>query len=389
MNWFVIYVSLFTCCVAGLKIPAGYVLDIKPTCSNTTGGVTTVQVLTDLELFVEAECSNNHVAQFSTINYVDWTLKARYTGDSKKECVFDKKQYSNTYLLRIAVSFAEPGNVMLTHEVVQITCTLDTHGKSQSKVETLKEGLLGATELQSHMGGRASSSFTLQLTDIDGKKLPKTIALGRKVQLNAKMLVSAAPGAKDEKGLRAVNCAAIAGKSTYKILRGGCGDGLIIPRNKGFNTVGRTTTSPVFSAFRLAKLSAVSFRCNFTTCKSNCDGDSCQIERRRRSALIGHDSNPEDLVMFPVDLHVHVRSVGSADAVEIDPCNIPELSMEGCKQDEKQPIKKDFPIGVTSLMITIMVLFPVMLIVGLAAFFCCTKNKNSYGITDDVKSNPT
>ncbi|XP_050413920.1 vitelline envelope sperm lysin receptor [Patella vulgata] len=389
MNWFVIYLSLLTCCVVGLEIPKGYVLDIKPTCSNTTGGVTTIQVLTDLELFVEAECANKYVAQFSTINYVDWSLEARYTGDNTKGCIFDKKQLSNTYLLRISVSWAEPGNVMLTHEVVQITCTLDTHGISQSKVDTLKEGLLGATELQSHMGGRASSSFTLQLTDIDGKQLPKSIALGRKVQLHAKMLVSAAPGAKDEKGLRAVNCAATAGNHTYKILRGGCGDGLILPSNKGFNTIGTTTTSPVFSAFRLAKLSAVSFRCNFTTCKSNCDGDSCEIEKRRRRALIDQDSQPEDLVLFPVELHVHVRSVGSADAVEIDPCKIPGLSMEGCKQNEKQPIKKDFPIGVTSLMITIMVLFPVMLIVGLAAFFCCTKNKNSYGITDDAKSNPT
>ncbi|ESO98787.1 hypothetical protein LOTGIDRAFT_114180, partial [Lottia gigantea] len=244
-----------------------HVISVQPSCSKTMDGITSIHVLTDLDVHVEAECNDRFLAQFSTVNYVDWFLNSTYQGNPLLSCVF--MNVSNSFILFLSVSWAEPGEIMLNHDIYMITCVMDDHGKTASDVKTIKQGLLGPREIQSHMGGDASSGFSLELTDVRGDALGNIVPIGRRVRLTANIL-----GAADENGIRAVSCDAVGGDSTYKILRGGCGDGMVIPKNIGFTTTGLKSESPVFTTFRLAKSKTVSFQCNFTTCVTNCDGVS-------------------------------------------------------------------------------------------------------------------
>ncbi|XP_067662151.1 vitelline envelope sperm lysin receptor-like isoform X2 [Haliotis asinina] len=282
-----------------LAIPPGYVLEVKHTCGATLKEDSQVTILTDLNVGVSVECKGEIIAIKSSDN-VNYNFKVAYEGDPKKKCVFKTRKHAGIRMVLLNIKWSEPREMVKTkQEQYLITCTLDPHAVNQTVKHETKEGLLGPTELQQQMGPPSTSTYFLKVSDIYGRPIKTHVAIGRKVQLWARM-----KAANKEKGVRAVSCNAVAGKMSYPILRGGCGDGIVFPRNQGFITRGVIIRSPFFGAFKLRNEPFISFTCNFTSCKNKCDGDSCKFERRRRDTRL-HEENPSEISLSSDHLNIY------------------------------------------------------------------------------------
>ncbi|XP_071110558.1 vitelline envelope sperm lysin receptor-like [Haliotis cracherodii] len=242
-----------------------------------------VKVTTDLKAEAKAICRDDKEVPFTKVAQgVSLELPVSYAPSGSSPCKFQKRKDTKVYVLKVYVSWGEPGNpVHSEEEEFYVTCTFDENGNQISPNQTVDESLVAPLEIQTHLGKKAVSTFTLTLTDVLGAHLTnKKVPLGRKVVLTA-----STDGKNNEKGLRPDGCDAI-GTLTgrrYAILRAGCGDGVVFGQKDGFVSSGLTSMSPYFSAFDMAGEPSIRFECNFTLCEKACNGSSCSNERRRRS----------------------------------------------------------------------------------------------------------
>nr|ACX37423.1 vitelline envelope zona pellucida domain protein 13 [Haliotis rufescens] len=272
-----------------LAIPNGYVLNVKHTCGSNLKAESVVTITTDLTVEVIVECKDRSMVVPSW-DRVIYLIKAHYKGDVHKQCLFKSRRRSGIWLLLVNIKWSEPRETLKTKkEQYLITCILDPHAMNQTTQHQTKDGLLGPLEIQQRMGVPSTSSYILQVTNVNGRPIMSHVAIGRKIQLLTTM-----KAANNELGFRAVSCDANGGRTSYSVLRGGCGDGIVFPRTEGFVTKGLEVRSPFFGAFKLRNEPYVTFKCNFTSCKKNCDGDSCRYERRRRDTR-RHEENPVEI----------------------------------------------------------------------------------------------
>ncbi|XP_041370520.1 vitelline envelope sperm lysin receptor-like [Gigantopelta aegis] len=271
-------------------VTAPYIIRVSQACANDTYGVTTIHVVVDVVAQVMAHCKNNLTKTFTSSDDVNFYADAKYYGDSNVDCLFIRKATGEVYWLEVHVSLGDQGSGLLKvrHQYI-VTCTLDNQGSRESKLLNLVDGLIPRQELQHHLGEISHSTFTLDITDANGNTLNDvSIPIGEKIRLKATI-----SGNPSEVGLRVSSCCAMDGSAVYPIILGGCGNGVIIPTNMGFETRGNQSKSPIFEAFQLATGSDVQFACNFTSCLSNCDGDNCLSERRKRNAEHGFETYVE------------------------------------------------------------------------------------------------
>ncbi|XP_071085540.1 vitelline envelope sperm lysin receptor-like isoform X1 [Haliotis cracherodii] len=260
-------------------IPAGYILKITPICGAngfTDGSVT---VVTDLNADAKAVCAGGLRVPFSTRDGVNFKLPFSYFArKGGRPCVFVRRPNSRMYAAKVIVSYGEPGSLLHQYtEEYTISCSFGTKGKDVSAVQKIGKTLMAPKEIQTNVGRKSGSLISLRMLDVLGNDMT-----GVKVNHGRKVCISASVTG-PEKGIRPVSCDAIdSSNARYAILRAGCGDGIVFSKNKGFKTVGKITTSPVFRAFSINVDKALKFECNFTLCASRCDGNSCTNARRRR-----------------------------------------------------------------------------------------------------------
>nr|UNY67740.1 VEZP13 [Haliotis tuberculata] len=305
-----------------LAIPPGYNLWVKHTCGATLKEDTLVHIVTDLSIEITVDCKDNSLDVQSS-DKVEFNFKVAYEGGPGKKCVFKSRKHAGIRMVLVTIKWSEPGEKLRSkQEQYLITCTLDPHAVNQTAKHETKDGLLGPTELQQQMGAQSTSTFELQVTDIYGRAIKTHVAIGRNIQLYAKMTP-----VKNEKGFRAVSCNAQGGRMSYAVLRGGCGDGIVFPRTLGFITKNLTVRSPFFGAFKLGNEPYISFKCNFTSCKTKCDGDSCKFERRRRRGSRLHEENPSEISLSSDYMNIYGPEAGGSRR-DIAP-RIPDLADMG------------------------------------------------------------
>ena len=179
-----------------------------------------------------------------------------------------------------------------------------SRGTVESSNHWIVEPFVAPTEVQTHEGDQSTSDVAVWLSDVLGGDLPSSgVHIGRKVVLQAR-----SSGSGNELGIRPVACELVGmttGK-TYVILKAGCGDGLVLKRDQGFQTNGLLSVSPPFRMISVSKDVSVKFRCNFTLCPHNCDGDSCRVEQKRSAShddglTTTVDSDPVDVILIEDD----------------------------------------------------------------------------------------
>ncbi|XP_046555330.1 vitelline envelope sperm lysin receptor-like [Haliotis rubra] len=263
-------------------IPKGYILKAKPACGPDGVSDATITVTSDLEVKAKAKCAGGLV-DFQYLDFANLQLSVSYPGRGSSKCVFKQRPGAKVYSVDVVMSYGEPNNVVhQSTEEVTFTCTFDSKGKSKSPSQKVAESLIAPTVLQQNKGVEATkSTFAIFLTDLVGRPVRDPVSLGRVVQLYA-----TSNGGMNEPGFHPTSCDVLGSKpgTRYSILRGGCGDGIVFPKNTGFYTFGLEAISPYFKALSIAGSTNVKFECNFTVCTQPCDGSSCDSTRRRRDA---------------------------------------------------------------------------------------------------------
>ncbi|XP_046547420.1 vitelline envelope sperm lysin receptor-like [Haliotis rubra] len=270
--------------------PKGYIMEVQPSCGNSTSDSPSISVVTDLKAQARAECANG-VFYFNNVNKAKLTLQVSFKGKNSSLCEFVKRAGTPVYVVKVIVVFGEKGRMLaLKDQEVTVTCTYEAKKTKQSGTHKVHAALIAPPELQKHQGKLSTTSvLTLELTDILGNNITgQSIDLGRKVQLKA-----TTNGGSKEKGLHPVSCDAVGTntKKRYAILRGGCGDGIVFNKSAGFIVDGLTARSPYFASFHLGDDLEFSFDCNFTLCVKKCDGSSCATDRRRRESNNAQSDN--------------------------------------------------------------------------------------------------
>nr|UNY67744.1 VEZP17 [Haliotis tuberculata] len=270
------------CVSTAWAIPKGYILKAKPACGPDGISDATITVTSDLEVKAKAKCAGGLV-DFKYLDLANLQLSVSYPGQGSSKCVFKQRPGAKVYTVDVVMSYGEPNNVVhQSNEEVTFTCTFDSKGKSKNPPQKMGKSLIAPTVLQQNVGVEAKkSTFALSLTDIVGKPVPDPVSLGRVVYLYA-----TSSGGMNEPGFHPTSCDVLGSKpgSRYAILRGGCGDGIVLPKDRGFNTTGLEAISPFFKALSIDGSTNVKFECNFTVCTKPCDGSSCESARRRRDA---------------------------------------------------------------------------------------------------------
>nr|ABE72945.1 vitelline envelope zona pellucida domain 8 [Haliotis rufescens] len=266
--------------------PKGYIMEVLPSCGNSTSDSPSISVVTDLKAQARAECANG-VFYFNNIDKAKLTLQVSFKGKNAGLCEFVKRAGTPVYVVKVIVVFGEKGRMQaLDDQVVTVTCTYESKKTKETGAHNVHGALIAPPELQEHQGKLSTTStLTLELTDILGNNITgQTIDLGRKVQLKA-----TTDGGTKEKGLHPASCDAIGTNTNkrYAILRGGCGDGIVFNKSAGLIVDGLIARSPYFKSFHLGDDAEFSFECNFTLCEKKCDGSSCTSERRRRESHNG------------------------------------------------------------------------------------------------------
>nr|ABE72952.1 vitelline envelope zona pellucida domain 10 [Haliotis discus hannai] len=278
---------LLTSVVARAEIPAGYIMQVTPNCGANDKADASVTIVTDLNAKAKAVCLGGKEVAFTSTDGVNFNLPFSYPGQGRKPCTFTKRTKSRVYAVKVIVSYGEPSSLVHQYtEEYTVTCTFSPKGSDSSKNQKIADTLIAAKEIQTNVGSTSRSAIHLKMVDVLGHNLNgRSVDLGRTVQLKAVNTGS-------EAGIRPISCDAIDGSSArYAILRAGCGDGIVFPKNIGFTTIGKKTQSPYFEAFTVNVNSALKFECNFTMCASRCDGNSCTnagIGKRDVSGMSAH-----------------------------------------------------------------------------------------------------
>ncbi|XP_064599776.1 vitelline envelope sperm lysin receptor-like [Liolophura sinensis] len=253
---------------------------VTPSCpSYPYGPDTTFKLLADVPAYATATCKGNYKYDFREVgDGISFTLKVGFDERlAHKQCVFQKKVSTNTFVVLIEVGWGEPGGFILTHkEQYQVSCAYGGKGTGKSLDKPVDDWLIAPKEKQYLLGKEVSSTFTLRVINVHGDPFFHELPLGRWMQLEA-----ISNGKSGEKGIRVLSCVAANSVTSYAILRAGCGDGIVFEKNAGFETRGLRVFSPYFEGFKLKGSNQLMFVCNITVCDHNCNGNSCPVEVKR------------------------------------------------------------------------------------------------------------
>ncbi|XP_071115388.1 vitelline envelope sperm lysin receptor-like [Haliotis cracherodii] len=276
------FVSALVVAIVRAVPPAGYIIDVKPSCGPDTVADGYVEVVTDLNANAKAVCLGGTTHKFSKVDNIKLRLNVSYAGRGNSPCIFEKRKGVDVYVISVTVAYGQTGG-MIQHKSEQytVTCTFSAAGGLGTVKHKIHEGLIAPLEVQHNTGRESKSTVTLNVVDVLGNDLTGSdLHLVKTVQLKA-----VSKGEQGEKGFKPVSCDAVGVKTKkrYPVLRAGCGDGIIFHRNQGFTTTGLTSVSPYFPAFNVASDPVLRFECNFTFCDAVCDGSSCKNAKIRRS----------------------------------------------------------------------------------------------------------
>ncbi|XP_046567178.1 vitelline envelope sperm lysin receptor-like [Haliotis rubra] len=281
-------------------LPKGYVLKVSSNCGKSESDLAIVTIVADLDFKGTAVCAGNIAVPFERIDKATARLAVKYNSGGSSKCQFTKRDKVRVYVLHVKVAYGDNGNLVYKAEEERtITCTFDPTNKNETRGSLITAGLIAPGALSNYQGPAVTSNLKLQLTDVLGKDM-----VGRKVWRSRKVqLKGTTSGSSGEKGVKPVDCDAIGHSSgkRYAVIRAGCGDGIVFPKDRGFITEGLVTKSPFFESFGIENDTALNFQCNFTLCTKKCDGDSCTNQRRRRS-------NPFQDLEEPIHGDMHVKS---------------------------------------------------------------------------------
>ncbi|KAL5012407.1 hypothetical protein ScPMuIL_010958 [Solemya velum] len=147
------------------------------------------------------------------------------------------------------------------------------HPRKTNKANSATSGITSGKELQDHTGDVAKETVVLTLVDVKGDEITQpAVQIGKLVRLRATIV-----GESSSAGIMAASCEAIGstGSTSYRFIKGGCGDGYVIPKSDGFYSHGRSALSPVIQFFQIKGSDVIQFVCNFSMCQDNCDGNNC------------------------------------------------------------------------------------------------------------------
>ncbi|XP_067676840.1 vitelline envelope sperm lysin receptor-like isoform X2 [Haliotis asinina] len=264
--------------------PAGYIIDVLPSCGPDAVADGYVEVVTDLNAKARAVCAGGTVHKFSAVDKVKLRLDVSYPGGGSSPCVFEKRKDVDVYVITVTVAYGQKGGlVQKKSEQYTVACTFSAAGGVASVKHTIHDGLTAPLEVQHNTGSESKSTVTLNIVDVLGNDLTGSdLHLVKTVQLKA-----VSKGEQGEKGVKPVSCDAIGvnTKKRYPVLRAGCGDGIIFKKDQGFTTTGLTSVSPYFPTFNVASDPVLSFQCNFTFCAAACDGSTCHNAKRRSAEI--------------------------------------------------------------------------------------------------------
>nr|ABE72930.1 vitelline envelope zona pellucida domain 5 [Haliotis fulgens] len=259
---------------------AGGIIKVHSDCSKTKDGVTTITLCADHPVVVTFLCKGGVVATPQTQDGVRYIQTAAFLPKQGPDCLFEKMAKSEVYKLKVQVAReSKVGNVGVrdAHENFLVTCRYDAEAKNSTERELIDVGQHIFEEIFKN-NGRRLSNIPLQMAAVDvlGKPV-KHVSLGRIVKLRATLTGS--------QRLIPVSCAAVNGFGEYRILLGGCGDGLVFRKTSGFRVRDRIIDSPYFAAFRLPGSMKMWFKCNYTVCPfaAKCNGNSCYNGNRKRT----------------------------------------------------------------------------------------------------------
>ncbi|XP_076088143.1 uncharacterized protein LOC143058521 [Mytilus galloprovincialis] len=314
-------IQILTCLLLAVAVrstvPKGYILDVSQFCGEVSGSAdfsgrnANVTIKSDLYVQAQIKCRQGLVT-LNPINETntETTLSLCYTNDTSSGCPCEfntPSNKSNFYSAELQVFWGfNNGTLMNEYETYTISCIAEGNGTENVAVKDIDEDYLPVNhELVKSLGhDYAGTGTLLQLIDILGEVIPNgPVAMSKKVQL--KLTVDTA----DYEGVIPYDCRAVSKDrgTSYRFLLAGCGDGTIIPKNKGFTTKTgaadiKTATSPFFKVFKLletTKKGGISYECSFTVCNATCDGSSCAM-RNKRSAESLAEIEEQEKVKTPL-----------------------------------------------------------------------------------------
>ncbi|XP_050414479.1 vitelline envelope sperm lysin receptor [Patella vulgata] len=277
----VILITLLCCGTEAQLKASDFIIQVDLACPKTATGTARIKVLTDIpDTLPFAYC--RHAFKAYDMNYVstgEFGMDVSFNGKDTG-CVFSKSAGVNIYSIEVYVPLS--GGVFTSEDKPHlVTCSYEDTGIQESNPTEFSDAKKPIEESLYNMGKISKSDVDLYLEDLKKSRVKSGVHLGNTVRLIAILKGKYS----DEVSFQAVSCRAIGRGNAYPILVGGCGDGIVISRSKGFLTTGRRTVSPYFRSFRLRGSRSLTFDCTFAICKKNCDGNSCsnQLYRSKRS----------------------------------------------------------------------------------------------------------
>ncbi|ESO97217.1 hypothetical protein LOTGIDRAFT_239158 [Lottia gigantea] len=271
MSVVVVFVFLLLATVSAVEPPTGYILDVSIDCGSSVSDSPVIKILSDLDIKAEAHCVGESF-KFTTDDNVHHEVTASYTVEgANSNCIL--RNTKNTHEADVHVLFGTTGGHILTKtQVFTVSCTLDSNGIVSATNLNTQLGRIAHKELVTNVGTSIlAGKITLELQDVKEQKITGDTPMDKWVSLYA-----VSDGTMSETGLKALSCyAKNSNGDEYGILRSGCGDGLVFPKDAGFKTVGKTVRSPYFKSFLVEGDATITYECEYLLCTSECNGSSC------------------------------------------------------------------------------------------------------------------
>jgi len=210
-----------------------------------------------------------------------------------------------------------------TDEYKQITCNYGLGGQINNNEEVKADE--GAVEKQPvwqdavNRTGVTTDTVHLHVYDTTNSEIDEAV-LGSYIQLRA-FLATDDPSAA-ENSIKIFNCRAFDDDLEYYFVIGGCGEGDVMGKNRGFRTspedatgyanVSRVSRSTYFKSFLLPDKHHLTFECDYILCDpTDCDGYSCE-----NSIMYGeadHDDDDHRRKRREADSNIHYNPASPAD----------------------------------------------------------------------------
>jgi len=208
-----------------------------------------------------------------------------------------------------------------TDEYKQITCNYGLGGQINNDAEVDAEE--GAVEKQPvwqdaiNMTDTTTDTVSLHVFGTSSQDPIEEAILGNYIQLRAYL----SNNTDTENSIKIFNCRAYDEDLEYYFVIGGCGEGDVMPKDRGFRTgpesvsgyanVSRVARSTYFKSFLLPDKHHLTFECDYILCDAeDCDGYSCS-----NSIMYGEADHDEDdhRRKRAVDSYSHYNPASPAD----------------------------------------------------------------------------